>query len=170
MDRPRGPTSDVHPADCPHTRADDRVRLAQSSHAWTGGSGELRLDKPSRSSPWLTLGGVTAAALTLAVALAGGTHVADIWNGLVVRSVQFSQLFTWPVDANPVVVLGAALSLAVCVAYSRVRVSDSTADLVRIGAGLFILLSILLLPSSLCLLRLALAWIATRGRRREPNQ
>ena len=121
------------------------------------------------SSAWLILGGVTAAALTLAVALAGGTHLADIWNGLVVRSVQFSQLFTWPVDANPVVVLGAALSLAACVAYSRVRVSDSTADLVRIGAGLFILLSILLLPSSLWLLGLSLAWIATRARRDEPN-
>ncbi len=124
----------------------------------------------SPSSAWLILGGVTAAALTLAVALAGGTHVADIWNGLVVRSVQFSQLFTWPVDANPVVVLGAALSLAACVVYSRVRVSDSTADLVRIGAGLFILLSILLLPSSLWLLGLSLAWIATRARRDEPNQ
>ncbi len=126
-----------------------------------------RLTSPS--SAWLILGGVTAAALTLAVALAGGTHVADIWNGLVVRSVQFSQLFTWPVDANPVVVLGAALSLAACVAYSRLRVSDSTADLVRIAAGLFILLSILLLPSSLWLLGLSLAWIATRARRDEPN-
>jgi len=124
----------------------------------------------SPSSAWLILGGVSAATLTLAVALAGGTHVADIWNGLVVRSVQFSQLFTWPVDANPVVVLGAALSLAACLVYSRVRVSDSTSDLVRIGAGLFILLSILLLPSSLWLLGLSLAWIATRARRDEPNQ
>jgi len=124
----------------------------------------------SPSSAWVILAGVTAAALTLAVALAGGTHVADIWNGLVVRSVQFSQLFTWPVDANPVVVLGAAVSLAACVAYSRLRVSDSTTDLVRIGAGLFILLSILLLPSSLWLLGLSLAWIATGTRRDEPNQ
>jgi len=124
----------------------------------------------SPSNAWLILGGVTAAGLTLAVALAGGTHVADIWNGLVVRSVQFSQLFTWPVDVNPVVVLGAALSLAACIRYSRVRVSDPTADLVRIGAGLFILLSILLLPSSLWLLGLSLAWIATRARRDEPNQ
>jgi hypothetical protein len=124
----------------------------------------------SPSSAWLILGGGTAAALSLAVALAGGTHVADIWNGLVVRSVQFSQLFTWPVDVNPVVVIGAAVSLAACVAYSRVRVSDSTADLVRIAAGLFILLSILLLPSSLWLLGLSLAWIATRARRDEPNQ
>lgn len=122
------------------------------------------------SSRWLILGGVTAAALTLAVALVGGTHVADIWNGLVVRSVQFSQLFTWPVDVNPVVVLGAALSLAACVAYSRVRVPDSTADLGRIGAGLFILLSILLLPSSLWLLGLSMAWIATGARKDKPNQ
>ena len=124
----------------------------------------------SPSSAWLILGGVTAAALTLAVALAGGTHVADVWNGLVVRSLQFSQLFTWPVDVNPVVVVGVALSLAACVAYSRVRVSDSTADLIRIGAGLFILLSIVLLQSSLWLLGLSLAWIATRARRDEPNQ
>lgn len=122
------------------------------------------------SSVWLILGGVTAAAIALAVALAGGTHVADIWNGLVVRSVQFSQLFTWPVDVNPVVVVGAALSLAASVAYTRVRIPDSAADLVRIGAGLFILFSILLLPSSLWLLGLSLAWIATRTRHDEPNQ
>jgi hypothetical protein len=124
----------------------------------------------SPSSAWLILGGVIASTLTLAVALAGGTHVADIWNGLVVRSVQFSQLFTLPVYANPVVVLGAALSLAASVAYSRLRVSDSTADLVRIGAGLFILVSIVLLPTPLWLLGLSLAWIATRARRDEPNQ
>lgn len=122
------------------------------------------------SSAWLIAAGAITAALILAVALAGGTHVADMWNGLVVRSVRFSQLFTWPVDVNPVVVVGAAFSLAASVAYSRVRVSDSTADLVRVGAGLFILLSILLLPSSLWLLGLCLAWIATRARQDEPNQ
>src|SRR5260221_4690105 len=70
----------------------------------------------------------------------------------------------------PAVVVGAALALAACIAYSRVRAPDSTADLFRIGAGLFILLSILLLPSSLWLLGLSLAWIATRARRDEPNQ
>jgi len=117
---------------------------------------------------WLILGGATVIVLSLAVALAGGTRPADVWNGMVVISVRFPQLFTWPVNINPAADVWAGLSLAACVVFARVRVAIP--DLARVAAGLFILVSILLLPSSLFLLGLPLAWIATQGRPDEPAQ
>jgi hypothetical protein len=122
------------------------------------------------STPWLIAGGATLAALSLGVALAGGTHVSDIWVGLVVRAIRFPQLFTLPVDINPAVDVWAVLSLAACVVFSRARVSRATADFGRVVAGLFILLSILLLPTTIWLLGLSLAWIATRAEGDEPSQ
>ncbi|TME03259.1 MAG: hypothetical protein E6I71_10545 [Chloroflexi bacterium] len=128
---------------------------------------------PSRRPPvpatgWLILGGATVIALSLAVALAGGTRPTDVWNGMVVISVRFPQLFAWPVNINPAADVWAVLSLAACIAFARGRVAIP--DLARVAAGLFILVSILLLPSSLFLLGLPLAWIATQGPPDEPAQ
>jgi hypothetical protein len=127
---------------------------------------------PATAAPtaWLIAGGATLAALSLGVALAGGTHVSDIWDGLVVRAIRFPQLFTLPVDINPAVDVLAVLSLAACVVFYRARVSRAAADFVRIVAGLFILLSVLLLPTTIWLLGLSLAWIATRAEGDEPSQ
>ncbi|HEY0830589.1 MAG TPA: hypothetical protein VGE99_05555, partial [Candidatus Dormibacteraeota bacterium] len=116
-----------------------------------------------RHSPragWLILGGAAAMAASLAVALAGGTHPADIWNGLVVSAFRFPQLFTWPVNINPLADVWAALSLIACIALLRARATRRIPDLARVAVGLFILLSVLLLPSSVVLLGLPLAWIA----------
>src|SRR4029077_84142 len=100
--------------------------------------------------------------VSLAVAVAGGTRVGDIWDGLVVRAVSFPQLFTLPIDVNLLVVLGAVISLVASVDSLRARISRSTADVARLVAGLFILLSVLLLPTPTWLLGLALAWVVTR--------
>ena len=116
-----------------------------------------------RQSPragWLIVGGGATMAASLAVALAGGTHPADIWNGLVVSAFRFPQLFTWPVNINPVADVWAALSLIACIALLRARATRRIPDLARVAVGLFILLSVLLLPSSVFLLGLPLAWIA----------
>src|SRR5205807_3213798 len=48
------------------------------------------------------------------------------------------------------------------------RAPRPISDMARVAAGLFILLSVLLLPSSLFLLGLPLAWIATLGPRGRP--
>jgi len=57
-------------------------------------------------------GGAALIALSLAVALAGGTRPTDVWNGMVVISVRFPQLFAWPVNINPAADVWAVLSLA----------------------------------------------------------
>ncbi len=119
------------------------------------------------SSPWLIAGGAIATAITLAMAFAGGTHLADVWDGLVVRAARFPELFTWPLKISPAADGLAGLSLAACVALARRSLAGPPAEVARVAAGLFILLSILLLPSSLFLLGLPLAWIATRAPRDE---
>ena len=124
-----------------------------------------------RQSPpagWLILGGGATVAASLAVALAGGTHPGDIWNGLVVSAVRFPQLFTWPVNINPVADVLAVLLLIASLIFLRAHARRPLPDVARVAAGLFILLSVLLLPSSVFLLGLPLAWIATLGPRDQP--
>ena len=122
----------------------------------------------SPRSGWLILGAGVTIAASLTVALAGGTHPSDLWNGLVVSAVRFPQLFTWPVNINPVADVWAALSLIACLAFLRARATRPIPDLARVATGLFILLSVLLLPSSVFLLGLPLAWIAALGPRDQP--
>ena len=124
-----------------------------------------------RQSPqarWLIVGGGATITASLAVALAGGTHPADIWNGLVVSAFRFPQLFTWPVNINPLADVWAVLSIIAGAVFLRARAPRPISDMARVAAGLFILLSVLLLPSSLFLLGLPLAWIATLGPRGRP--
>jgi hypothetical protein len=121
---------------------------------------------PAPSFVWLAIGGVVVVAITLAVTLVGGTRPQDLVNGLVLVAFRLPQLYLWPVRIGPVHVLWAALSLAAAVAIFVVRVragSATVAGSLRIAAGFLTWLSILLLPSSLFLLALPLAWIATQG-------
>ncbi len=117
---------------------------------------------------WLIVGGVVLTAVSLGVALAGGTRPADVWQQLVVRAVQFPELFTWPIKINPAADVWAALSVAACVAVTRLGGAGPVPAIARIAAGLFVLLSILLLPGSLFLLGLPLAWLATQAPGNEP--
>jgi hypothetical protein len=114
----------------------------------------------------LIVGGGVAIALSSGVALAGGTHPADLWNGLVVSAIRFPQLFTWPVNINPLADVWTVVSFVACIAL--LRAPHPIPDMTRVGAGLFILLSVLLLPSSVFLLGLPLAWIAIVGRPDRP--
>jgi len=133
----------------------------------TAGMATPQLRQPPRAG-WLILGGAVTVAASLGVALGGGTHPADIWGGLVVNAVRFPQLFTFPVNINPVADVWAALSLIGCIASLRARATRPIPDVARVAVGLFILLSVLLLPSSIFLLGLPLAWIATLGPRDQP--
>jgi len=128
------------------------------------------LKPPAPSAAWLMVGGAGVIAVSLAVAVAGGTQAGDIWDGLVVRAVSFPQLFTLPVDVNLLVVLGAGISLVASIDSLRARISRRTADVARLMAGLFILLSVLLLPTPTWLLGLALAWVVARPPEGAPAQ
>jgi hypothetical protein len=128
------------------------------------------LRPPAPSTAWLIVGGAVVIVASLAVAVAGGTHAGDIWDGLVVRAVSFPQLFTLPVDVNLLVDLGALISLVACIDSLRARISRPTADVARLAAGLFILLSVLLLPTPTWLLGLALAWLVARPAEGAPAQ
>jgi hypothetical protein len=115
---------------------------------------------------WLATGGVVVVLATLGIALAGGSRPADMFNGLVVVALRLPQLYLWPVRIGPFHVVWAALSLAASFVIFGLRLkagSASTAGAVRVAAGLLTWVSILLLPSSLFLLSLPLAWIATQA-------
>jgi len=126
-----------------------------------------------RSRPparWIAGGGAVLVVVSLGVALAGGTRLSDLWTGLVVLPLRIPQLLTLPVAINPVYDLVAGLSLAAVLAISLrsrfVAAGATAAGLVRVGAGFFTLLSVLLMPSSIFLLALPLAWVAATA----PNQ
>lgn len=121
----------------------------------------VRLTPPPTT--WLILGGAVLTAISLAGALVTGTHPADVWDGLVLTPFRLPQLFTWPVNINAAADVWAALSTVACVAFARAGASRAIPGLARVAAGLFILISILLLPSSVFLFGLTLAWIATQG-------
>jgi hypothetical protein len=96
----------------------------------------------------------------------GGTRPQDLFNGLVVVALRLPQLYLWPVRIGAFHVLWAAVCFAVTVAtFSQPRKPRPavTAGLGRVAAGFLTWLSILLLPSSLFLLALPLAWIATHA-------
>jgi len=141
------------------------VSLSTASVAIAYVAAEPRSEPPS-STGWLLLGGLGLVAASLGIALAGGSRPVDVWNDLVVRAVRFPQLFTLPVNINPLADAWAVVSVAVAVAtfgpLRHARVPASAAGAARIASGLYMLLSILLLPSWIFLLGLPLAWIAIR--------
>jgi len=119
---------------------------------------------PPGSLGWLAAGGATVVLITLAVTFAGGTRPTDLLNGLVFAAWRLPRLFVVPVRIGPLHVLWAGFSLAAAIAILvlRARVgSDRAAGLVRVAVGFLTWLSVLLLPSSLFLLTLPLAWLAT---------
>jgi hypothetical protein len=122
---------------------------------------------PPPAGRWLA-GGVTVIALSCTgIALAGGSRLEDGWNSLFLFAIKFPGVFTFPVDINPVADAGGVLSLAAAVGIAvqgrRAAVPDAVAGMVRIGVGLFAWISILLLPTSIFLLALPLAWLATQA-------
>ena len=113
--------------------------------------------RPSRQSiPWFVAGGAAVAAISIGIALAGGTQPGDLWGGLVTSGLRYPQLFTVALSVGPVHVVIAALSL-VAAALRR-----PVAGLVRVGAGFFILLSLVWMPNAVFMAALPLAWIATQ--------
>lgn len=140
------------------------LAISSTAVAWTGFLGLPFVDAkrlPPASGPWLAAGGIAVVATSLAIALAGGSNLQDMWNGLVVVALRLPRVFTWPLQINPLFDVWAAVVAVLAFANwytGRLRAAGQGA--VRVGAGLFTLVAALLLPSSIFLLALPLAWIA----------
>ncbi len=122
------------------------------------------------SSLWFAGGGVVLVAACTVIALIGGSNLGDWWNGLVVVSLRIPRLFTWPLQVNLGFDVWAAAILAAALATSFLsRLPVAVAGATRVAAGLFTLLAALLLPSSIFVLALPLAWIASAAPSREED-
>jgi hypothetical protein len=134
------------------------------------GAASLQIARTVSATPragLLLAGGAAVVVLTLAIAFAGGSRLDDAWNDLVVRAIRFPLVFTWPLRISAVADVWAILALGLALAGGRLSVSSTVANLGRVAAGLFTLVSVLLLPSSLFLLGLPLAWVAVKPPRGE---
>jgi hypothetical protein len=126
---------------------------------------------PQRPSPpaaiWMAAGGLVIVIASLGIALAGGTTANDLWNGLVVVSVRFPQVFELPFPIDAAYDLWASLALAAALAvfalHASSRVPRIAAAVVRVGAGFSMWVSMTLLPAPIFLLTLPLAWVATQA-------
>ena len=109
---------------------------------------------------WIAGGAAGLAAVCLGVAIAGGTSPAYIWNGLVVVTLRVPDVFAVPLEINPFVDLIAALSLAgaILVRLGRGRIQLTPAT--RVAVGLCMWAALLLLPTTIVLLTIPLAWVA----------
>jgi hypothetical protein len=116
---------------------------------------------------WLALGAAVTMIAGLGAALAGGTRLEDLWNGLVVAAIRTPHFFLWPTTIYPGYDAWAALLFVAAVAIflrkALVWSPPAVTGVARVGAGLFTWVSLLLLPSSLFLLALPLAWLATQA-------
>jgi hypothetical protein len=122
---------------------------------------------PAPAGNWIIAGGGVVVIACLGIALAGGTHPVDVWNGLVVAPLQFPGLFTLPINLNAgydlIAVFAFAAAIAVSVRHTISGGSVMAAGLMRVGAGVVTWLSIALLPDPIFLLALPLAWVATQA-------
>jgi len=125
---------------------------------------------PPASSVWLAGGGALLVVLCAAIAVAGGSNVRDWWNALVVVPLRIPHLITWPLQVNLVFDLWAAAVLIAALATRYLaRLTAVMAGVVRVAAGLFMLLAALLLPSSIFMLAVPLVWIASVRPSREED-
>jgi hypothetical protein len=122
---------------------------------------------PPSSSGWIAAGGAVVLIACVGAALSGGTRPNDIWNGLVVQPLRIPGLLTLPVTVGAGHVVWAAVSLVMALALTvRNKIATlppTAAGLMRVGAGFFTFLSLLLVPNTIFLLALPLAWLATQA-------
>ena len=121
------------------------------------------------SAGWLVAGGSVVVIACLGVAFAGGTGLGDLLNELVLGAWKLPQLYVWPIRINPLVVAWALLCLVGAISMLVVRADAqlpaAAAPAIRVMAGLLTWTLVLFLPSSLFLLALPLAWLATQAPR-----
>ena len=123
---------------------------------------------------WLLGGAAVLSIVCIGIALAGGAQPDNMWRALVLLAVGFPTVFTVPLEVNAGMDAWAVIALAFAIALfgplRRPRVSAEAAGVARVGAALFTFVSLFLLPTSLFLLALPLAWIACVSPRDDPDQ
>jgi hypothetical protein len=118
---------------------------------------------PSIHALRLVIGGAVITFSCLGLAAAGGLRLSDLVDS-VVGAARLPQLFVLPAPVGIPEVAWAAISLAAAVAILLLkfgaRASAAIPASLRIGAGAFTWLSVLVLPSPFFLLALPLVWLA----------
>jgi hypothetical protein len=117
---------------------------------------------PPPGGRWLAAGAAVVMTLVVLIAMLVGTHIADIWNGLVVVPFHFPGVFVVPLPIDAGVAAWAGLSLVAAILFTRQRrwAGPAQSGLVRFCAGVLIWLLVLRQPSSFFLLALPLTWLA----------
>lgn len=109
---------------------------------------------------WTAFGAVVLTVACLGIAIAGGTSISDIWNGLIVVSLRIPRVFTVALDPSAAFDAIALLSFAAAVFVSRptsyVRLSVG----IRATVGLSVWVALLLVPTTIFLFTLPAAWVA----------
>ena len=134
------------------------VALTQVSIAW----------RPARmaaaSGGWLVAGGVLVVIVLVGIAAIGGTRLYDLVNDLVFVPLRQPRLYTWPLRIGVGEVAWAAVWLVIAAVAIRFKthpwMRGALPGVMRIAAGAFTWLVVLLLPSPAFMLALPLAWIA----------
>jgi hypothetical protein len=120
--------------------------------------------QPRPSTGWIAFGGGLLAVACIGIALAGGTTLPVLWDGLVVFALRLPQLFNLPLTISAGYDAWALLALlaGLAVVTRRPRVRGTWVALARVGVGFFTWLVLLLPPDTVFMLALPLAWVATQ--------
>jgi hypothetical protein len=120
---------------------------------------------PPSSGGWIFAGGAVLAIASIGIALAGGTHLADLWNGVVIAPLQFPGLFTLPVrvsvGSDVIAALGFVTAVLAAVRRATPGGSALRSGWLRVCAGIVMWLSVLLLPAPVFLFTVPFAWLAS---------
>src|SRR5207245_190912 len=116
------------------------------------------------SGGWLVAGGVLVGIVLVGIAAIGGTRLYDLVNDLVFVPLRQPRLYTWPLRIGVGEVAWAAVWLVIAAVAIRFKthpwMRGALPGVMRIAAGAFTWLVVLLLPSPAFMLALPLAWIA----------
>jgi len=114
---------------------------------------------------WLIVGsGSALAILIIGVAVLGGTHLSDLLNSILLTAARQPLLYVQPLNVRFWVVVCAAGSLALAIAFAGTWALRPASTVVtataRVAAGALMWICVLLPPSYLLMLALPLVWLA----------
>jgi hypothetical protein len=116
-------------------------------------------------APWWIIGGGSAVAIAaIGIAVVGGTKLSDLANAIVLVAYRQPQVYIQPLNLKLWVVVCAAISTGLAIAIAGLRARRPASPIVsgvgRIAAGVLIWICVLLPPSYLLMLAVALVWVA----------
>ena len=146
------------------------LEFAAASALALGAVALMAVRSPEQTQPsvplrWLFGGGLVLAAACLGIALLSGSRPDQMFTSLFVFAVRFPHVYTTQLDISPAVVVWAAVLFAFGALRLRLSTRMDIPPVARLGAGIFVWISIVLLPSPIYLLALPLAWLAATSPR-----